>query len=175
MEVEIKAKIENRENVENKLRKLGAIFVGEETEEDIYFQHPSRNFALTDEALRIRNGKVLTYKGPKVDKDTKSREEIEVNIENGNKMRKILKKLGFKPVAKVRKIRRIYKIGEVTVSIDHLDLLGDFVEIECIGEYSSSRHKVFQLATLLELREFIRKSYLELLIEKIGRIKDQGL
>ena len=36
----------------------------------------------------------MTYKGPKIDKISKTREEIEVKIEDGHKMEKILEKLG---------------------------------------------------------------------------------
>ncbi len=166
MEVEIKARIDNPAEIEKRLKKLGAIFQGEEEEVDIYFSHPSRDFKVTDEALRIRNGKILTYKGPKVDSDTKSREEIEVEVDSGERMEALLIRLGFRPVAKVTKIRRKYLVGDVHVSLDHLAELGDFVEIECIGEYEKSRHKVLQMARVLGLSRFIRESYLELLLKK---------
>ena len=167
MEVEIKAKIENREEFEKKLKSLNAEFVREVIEEDEYFNHPCRDFASTDEALRIRNDYTMTYKGPRVDRDTKSREEINLKIDDLNKARNLLISLGFKSVAKVVKRRRYYKIGELNIAVDILPELGDFVEVECIGEYEPCREKVMELAKELGLRDFIRKSYLELVLEAI--------
>ena len=166
MEVEIKSKVEDLSKVEKKLLGLGAHFLKEMKEEDEYFNHPCRDFAQTDEALRIRNDGTLTYKGPKVDKDTKSREEINVEIGDRNSMRKLLISLGFLPVEKVNKKRKYYRLGEIIVTLDEVEDLGSFIEVECIGEYESCRKKVLQLADLLGLKEFIRESYLEMLLEK---------
>jgi adenylate cyclase class 2 len=50
---------------------------------DEYFNHPCRDFGQTDEAFRIRscNGQTkLTYKGPRLDTVTKTREELELEI-----------------------------------------------------------------------------------------------
>ena len=165
MEVEIKAKIENKNEFEKKLKSMGAKFIREVVEEDEYFNHPCLDFASTDEALRIRNDYTLTYKGPKVDEDTKSREEINLKIDNLDKSRKLLISLGFKSVAKVVKKRRYYNIGNLNISVDNLPELGDFVEVECIGEYKPCKEKVMQMAKELRLRDFIRKSYLELVLE----------
>ena len=172
IEVEIKSKVEDFERIEKILKSLNAVFLGELEERDIYFNHPMRDFKLTDEALRIRNGREFTYKGPKVDEDTKSRLEFTVKIENGENMRLILEKLGFKAVAEVRKKRRNYKIGDVIISLDSLPQLGNFVEIECFGPYTSSRKKVLELAEKLGLKNFERRSYLELLLEKSGSWND---
>ncbi len=166
MEVEIKARIKEPQKIEARLLKMGAEYVDTVEEKDVYFAHPSRDFARTDEALRIRDNKVLTYKGPKVDKDTKSREEIEVQVSDGHSMSEILEKLGFRPVMKVYKVRKNYRLDDVTISLDYLPELGNFVEVECIGEYQDSRDKVMRVASQLGLKNFIRESYLEMLMKK---------
>ena len=54
---------------------------------DQYFAHPCRDFAKTDEALRIRvvgDKSFVTYKGPKLDKTTKTRHEIELPLDAGD-------------------------------------------------------------------------------------------
>jgi len=168
MEVEIKAKIENKNEFEEKLTSMGAEFIREVVEEDEYFNHPCRDFAATDEALRIRNDGTLTYKGPRVDKDTKSREELNLKIGNMNEARALLISLGFRPVAKVIKRRKYYKIDNITISLDNVPELGDFVEVECIGDYEPCRENVLDMAKKLGLEEFIRKSYLELVLEAKG-------
>ncbi len=168
MEVEIKAKIEDSEEFEEKIKKMGATFVKEITEEDCYYNHPCRNFADTDEALRIRNDFTLTYKGPKVDSDTKSREEYYIKFDSMEKMEQILEKLGFTKVAEVKKRRKYYKLGELNITIDFVENLGKFTEIECIGEYGPCREKVMLLVKELNLKNLERKSYLELVLSHRG-------
>ena len=57
IEVEVKAKIENFEDMKKKLENLGAIKSKKEFQEDIYFNSPIVDFAKSDEALRIRTTK----------------------------------------------------------------------------------------------------------------------
>ena len=87
IEVEVKAKIDNFEDMREKLNNLGAVKTKEEFQEDIYFNSPIVDFAKTDEALRIRTTKqnnekhiFITYKGAKIDSKSKTREEIEFGI-----------------------------------------------------------------------------------------------
>src|SRR4249920_446158 len=53
---------------------------------DHYFNAPDRDFAVTDEAIRVRTigeKNFVTYKGPKLDRETKTRLEIEVPLADG--------------------------------------------------------------------------------------------
>ena len=168
MEVEMKFRIENPEDLEKRIRELGGIFVKEVVEEDLYFNHPCRDFSNTDEALRIRNGNIITYKGPRVDSRTKSREEINVKTEDSKKMGEILEKLGFKFVAKVVKNRRYYRIKNVTVTIDKVENLGKFAEVECIGDYEPCREEVFKVKNRLDLKNSVNETYLEMLLAQRG-------
>ncbi len=72
--------------------------VGTENHRDLYFNSPQCDFRKSDEALRIRikeEGARLTYKGPKLDSQTKSRLELTVHIDNPEEMVQILEALGF--------------------------------------------------------------------------------
>ena len=74
--------------VERILLERGATLSKDCDQVDEYFNHPCRDFAVTDEALRLRkdpDGK-MTYKGPKLDRTTKTREEIEMDIDDLDKM-----------------------------------------------------------------------------------------
>ena len=54
--------------------------------EDIYLNHPARDFAETNEAFRIRrisDENRITYKGPRRSGPTKTREEIEIPFASG--------------------------------------------------------------------------------------------
>ena len=83
LEIEVKAYADNLARVEERLKEMGTVFIAEVSEKDTYFNHPNRDFAVTDEALRIRvadKQSFLTYKGRKIDAKSKTREEIEVAL-----------------------------------------------------------------------------------------------
>ena len=76
---------------------------------DRYFNHPARDFGVTDEAFRIRSvgdANCVTYKGPRIDSVTKTRREIEVSFAEGSdaasQMTDIWQSLGFRFVREVR-------------------------------------------------------------------------
>ncbi len=166
MEVEIKFRADR--SVEDKIREI-AEFVCEKVEEDVYFNSPVRDFRKSDEALRIRKdseGIKLTYKGPKVDAETKTREEIEIRVDDYEKAMEIFDRLGFRTIRRVVKRRRIYRYEDVTICFDDVEGLGQFVEIEVkSGDLESAKQKVFEVAKMLgfDPSNSIRESYLEML------------
>ena len=86
-EVEQKFPVADMAALESKLESLGATIAEPHGEIDLYFAHPGRNFAETDEALRIRRkgaSNYITYKGPKIDRTTKTRQEIELPLPPGD-------------------------------------------------------------------------------------------
>lgn len=170
MEVEIKFRL--KEGVEEKIEKM-AKFIVEKEEVDLYFNHPCRDFRETDEALRVRKdeeGIKLTYKGAKVDTETKSREEIKITLDNFKNAVKILMRLGFEPVAEVRKVRKIYRLDDIIICVDRVDGVGEYIEIEIEGENIDAKEKLFEIAEKLGYTRYesIRESYLEMLIIKKG-------
>jgi adenylate cyclase class 2 len=169
IEVEVKARA--NEQTIHKILALGAVFLAEENHIDIYFNSPLRDFKKTDEALRIRikeEGSRLTYKGPKLDSETKSRQELTVEIDSPERMEDVLRALGFVPSAEVRKRRTKYVLGDVTFALDDVQGLGLFLEVEARGEadWEGQKIRVVSLLSQLGLGESLRKSYLELLEEQ---------
>ena len=103
---------------------------------DTYFAAPHRDFAKTDEALRIRSldgQAVLTYKGPKLDSVSKTREELETPVDEATTTG-ILHALGFSEAGVVRKKREVFRAGEITVCLDAVEGLGEFLEVEIVAE-----------------------------------------
>jgi adenylate cyclase class 2 len=169
IEVEIKAKIENIETVEKQLIGLKALFKEKTVEEDHYYQHPCRDFHMTDEALRIRisgDRCFVTYKGPKIDKDTKSRTELEIKIENPESYKRLLEHLGFKDAGTVLKTRKTYTFQDCSIMLDSVNELGNFLEIECFGDFEHCKKSIFGIAALLKIKDFERRSYFELIKNK---------
>lgn len=188
-EVEMKFPVENPKVFEKQLLLLGVSLETEVEEQDQFYQHPSRDFVQTDEGLRIRrrmfsNGNqenFMTYKGPKLDQETKTRREIEMPLDRPESWDEILKALSFQPKGTVQKFRRRgrleYEGRRFEILLDRLPgLVGtpigeNFVELETIADsdaVDAARTALLALARTFGLSEAIRTSYLGLL----GNIKE---
>jgi adenylate cyclase class 2 len=169
MEIEVKVKAELKE-VEKRLVGEGADFVNEERQIDTYYNAPHRDFAETDEALRLRfvgRKNMLTYKGPRLDALSKSRKEITLSVSR-EPTEELLSSLGFSKFGQVSKLRRNYELGDISISLDNVDGLGTFVEIEAVGEekdFEFHERRVVEMLKKLGFREgeIVRDSYLELI------------
>jgi adenylate cyclase class 2 len=179
LEVEMKFPARDLAATRAKLLALGAVSDGETLEVDTYLTHPSRDFALTDEAFRVRvaaNTACLTYKGPKIDTTTKTRREIEVPLKDATCAEDALslaEALGFHSRARVEKRRETFILSraETTlhVLLDQVRDVGAFVEIEMIvaaHALDAARGSVQDLARELGLEHSERRSYLELLLAR---------
>jgi len=182
LEVEIKFPVEDLAALEDRLEARGAEFKGRQRESDHYHNAPHRDFAKTDEALRVRetgDSNYITYKGPRRDSDTKTREEIEVPLATGHSvasnMAKLLEIIGFRHVAVIEKWRSQYRLEwqgfEVVIALDRVQDVGDYVELEIMApedHYEASRAAVVDLGKELGLARSERRSYLELWLERHG-------
>jgi len=176
IEIELKFPVASFEPVETALAKRDVVFGPAVRQVDQYFAHPQRDFAKTDEALRLRRlagSCQVTYKGPKLDLSSKTRRELEftVSIEDADNVEQIFKELSFHPVTIVKKRRRqaivIWNAISVTVALDTVENVGLFVELEVIAatsDFEPIRQELFGLAASLNLVDTERRSYLELLL-----------
>ncbi len=179
-EVEQKFVLGDAQVVSELLRQHGAELGDAVEQADEYFAHPARDFAATDEALRIRRVGAknwITYKGPKLDATTKTRREINLPLAEGERVADetaaMFVELGFRPVAKVRKKRRVANISwqghDVELACDQVDGLGSFLELEIEADDTSldaARAALTSLAAELGLGEGERRSYLELILAR---------
>jgi adenylate cyclase class 2 len=180
IEVELKGYAD--EKIFEKVRERYSL-IRKEIHEDTYYQHPCRDFSETDEALRIRikrfNGHFeafMTYKGPKMDQESKTRKELEVELVDPDIHTQILESLGFVEVFTVRKTREKYYVEKgIIIALDNVDGLGKFIEIEALIEKEEGvEETVKRLKSILEdlgVKQFERRSYLELLLESRGNGK----
>ncbi len=179
-EVEQKHHVDDLNALVSKLIDRGAQLGQPVVQVDEYFAHPARDFARTDEAFRIRTlggASYITYKGPKLDSETKTRQELELplNTEDvgGRRFAGLLAALGFTPVAIVRKQRRTFHLEhegrQVEGALDEVDAVGSYVELELNaseGDITLAQRIVSSLASELDLGPSERRSYLELLLAK---------
>lgn len=179
-EVELKFPLADSAAVRARLNEAGAVR-GEAVEQrDRYFAHPARDFAHTNEALRIRTvgeANRITYKGPLVDSRTKTRREIEIPFANGadtaERLAELLAALGFVEVRAVSKRRTPHRLDwegrELEIVLDEVAELGEFLEIETLADEAAredAQSSILRAAERLGLSNPERRSYLELLLQR---------
>jgi adenylate cyclase, class 2 len=179
LEIEMKFPVADLAALESQVSRYAIRETSVVDEADHYFNSPDRDFAVTDEALRLRRigpKNYVTYKGPRSDKQTKTRKEIEVSLGDGaaaaDGFIQILQHLGYRPVAVVKKRRKILRMERdgfaLEVCLDTVERLGHFVELEIVApenQLNAARATLLQLATEFGLKQPERRSYLELLLE----------
>ena len=115
------------------LRRRGARLLGRYKEENFRFYGPGKSTRNTTLRLRVLNGGpkgVLTAKGPaKFDGGVKSREETEIEIGDVHATLDMLEQLGFRVGWTYPKMRTMWMLDGVAVTLDVLDF-GWFVELE---------------------------------------------
>ena len=131
IEKEIKLEIDDLEGMIAKLKSLGAGFSGRKFQRTIRFEKGERELESDGLFLRVRSGfkNVLTMKIKKENENVFEREELEVEIENIEIVRKILNNLGFDKEKIMEKYRSKWRMGNVDICLDELPF-GNFIEIE---------------------------------------------
>jgi len=162
-EVELKFRLPvGPEAVRRRLRELGAAARPTVREIDVYLDQPNGLLVAEGRVLRVRrdgDGCVLTYKGPAAQGTIFSeREEIEARVADLDSTLAVLSALGYRPIARKEKDREEYILGEVTVCLDRLPFLGQYLEIE--GPRRAIARVAAQLG--LDLADGTNRSYLEL-------------
>jgi adenylate cyclase class 2 len=176
--LEIEQKYGNADFValEKKLAEWGIPLAEEHTEADHYLNAPDRDFAKTDEAFRLRRigaANYLTYKGPKSPDVVKVRTELEIRLPDGDQAAadflRLFSYLGYRPVAVVRKRRRVYHMERngfaLTICLDEAEGLGHYAEVEVLApedQRDAVRTVLSETAAALGLTEVERRSYLGL-------------
>ncbi|WP_164103355.1 class IV adenylate cyclase [Candidatus Laterigemmans baculatus] len=190
IEIEMKFVVADLKQLRQKLLGLQAVAEPIEQHVDAYYRHPCRDFVTTGEVLRIRrvNGRPsVTYKGPREpsadgeNTAVKVRKELEWPLSpgdrDGSKMALLLDQLGFTKVAEVPKRREPFEVlhggRQLTVTIDTVDDLGVFAEVECMAEADPDREAavraIEEIAKKLALSEPELRSYLRMKLEQQGR------
>lgn len=180
LEIEQKFRVADPAALRAKLSELGATFRPAIVQRDAYFNHPARDFAVSDEALRIRSvgdDNVITYKGKKLGGGVKTRREIELPFgagrETAEQFGEMLKLLGFRPSAVVEKHRTP---GELTLdgvhyelALDEVEGIGSFFEAELVvddSERELAQARIHALQAKLGLDTVEPRSYLEIVLAR---------
>lgn len=190
-EFEMKVLVDNSpESVYTRLKEQNCTHIKDLREVDYYMDTPERSLASEDQAFRARISKdmtnpeiperlEITFKGPKIDKISKTREELGFNVK-GNDVSGVLKvfqRLGFSEVFEIRKNRSLWRHPrDSLISVDNVDELAPdcYVEAEIISENLTDREQLIEeltgiLTELLDCNGELRserRSYLELVLNR---------
>ncbi|MFA5932141.1 MAG: class IV adenylate cyclase [Candidatus Paceibacterota bacterium] len=148
IEVEIKVKIDNFEEIKEKVSKLGRLVKAVKQIDEYYvpihrdfFDHKPRPV----EHLRIRTNPdktVFEYTrtiGLQAGGDYDYAEEYETGISNVEEFKKTLEFLDFKKVVIVEKEREYWMCGGIEVALDKVKDLGTFMEAEAKGDFKDEK------------------------------------
>jgi adenylate cyclase class 2 len=140
MEIEIKVRIGKGNNLKEFLEKEGKKDYSSR-QKDEYYTPAHENFTSVEpvaEWLRLRDseGKFsINYKKWHYDTDGKSHhcDEYETKVVDIDALRNIFLALDFKHLVTVDKLRSVWSYQDYEISLDTVEGLGDFVEIEYKG------------------------------------------
>ena len=161
-EFEIKAAIENIESIADILKTLS--FRSQETNEDVYFDTKDRQLFRHGCFLRLRNSKVFEIKyNPDASDlrhivcnerkfdwplDAPSNKTLgrflaeDMGLKSLNE-KEALDSFGLSEFVRVKKSRAVYTGDEIEVSIDNVEGLGAFVEVEAKGTQGAQKATLF--------------------------------
>lgn len=158
VEIELKLPLRNVEAVEALLNK-NATFQYKSFQYDMYYNAPHRNFLAdvdnVNEWFRIRvmeDKAQVNYKDwqPHDSKIKTHCKEYEANIDSYDQLSKILTALNFVKLIDVKKTRRAWKYMDTEVSLDSVEDLGEYIEIEYKGSASDVLKVREHLFTVLD-------------------------
>ena len=199
LEIEMKFRVANAAEYERLISEtLGASFGAPTVESDVFFTNEALGFPNEGKSLRIRrrgNYLAATFKGPRLDSQTKTREEIELTLvderpelseENARRVDearanwiRFYERLGFSQYGVVTKSRRRasteYGGRQFEITLDEIDGLGVFTELEVSAEkeeFAVARAVVMLLAQKLGLRETVTSSYLSMVCAQDRKIAE---
>ncbi len=146
IEVEVKAKIRNPDEMRKKLKEIGAEFLKKENQTDRIFGHAHY---LDSESKVTEGGLVARIRITNEKKILEFKEilrrggglEIQSELKQADMGVKLLEKLGFRESFTLCKTRESFSYDGFMVCIDNVKQLGDFMEIEKMIELPEEKEK----------------------------------
>lgn len=167
VETEVKYRVEDPEKKQEILESFQQ--VGSTDQTDYYFNPPEKDFSrdrINYLRIRVRSeGGSFDFHVVKDDEDT---EEYETDIEDPHELKQILEKVGFEVYVEVRKQRKVFEIEGFEVTLDRVNDIGGFVEIETTAE-NPDRDNMYEIAEKLGLKDDQKvtgKGYPDIVLEE---------
>ncbi len=157
LEVEIKARIKDRSEIISKLDKMGCIIKkAKEQEDKIFIRKEIKNFDIPvgENVIRIRKEEdknILTLK--KKTDDNNAFIELETLIEDADIISRMLEEMGYIEKVFIKKKRMRYSLDKMSICIDNIESLGNFIEVEILSEENEKQKN----EALKTIEEFLNK------------------
>lgn len=165
--IEIKAKCRNLEAIRNILKSGSAEFKGTDRQIDSYFKVNSGR-------LKLREGNIensLIHYNREDKADAKESDVLLYKSTNNQLLKELLiRALGVLVV--VDKQREIYHIGNVKFHLDQVKGLGEFVEIEAIGDENANKDNLMKQCKFyinlfnIANKDLVKFSYSDMLLDQ---------
>ena len=186
-EIEIQAIIKNPEEVEEKLKKIGN-FVKTRKQVDKYFVPPQRDFFAEEppiEYLRVRyeeDKNHLNYSFLHFGEDgwLRATDEYETLVDKPEIVEEVFKKIGLILKVTVVKIRKYFDCDNFEVTIDQVEGLGDFMEVEAkkdFGGIDKTRKACSDFLNSLDIKYEVKADmgYPRMLYKKLNKKETEKL
>ncbi len=175
MEIEIRVKVESLSDLKDKLVVKGAVFSGRKSQHDVIFKRDDQVNDVQKPGsfiLRVREsstGHKLTFKS--LTEVTGSWIEHETTIDDAQETRQMLEKSGFIASLVFDKEREEGKLGEISICLDTIPELGEYIELEIISDdVESGKEKLISLISEFGYSEsdIEHRGYVAILMERQG-------
>lgn len=170
-ELELKAKIEDRFIIKNKLKNLGCKWSGAKIQIDTIYKRNSTQDSSEIPVFRIRkcNDKIILSLKI-LEEDINTAKELELEISDSKVMSDILRVLGFRPIVEVIKRRETTTYKGFNICLDDVERLGTFVEIEKLSESIENKESIYQKINLIlselgvEKQDIVLEKYYQMIL-----------
>jgi adenylate cyclase class 2 len=175
-EVEVKAKLRNKEKVMEKLESLGCVFEAPVTQDDTVYAENIESLEIFRKntrflRLRVKNGNKILFTIKEKGVNDLDSIEHETEVGSREQMEGAIKLLGYKEMVRVKKTRVITHYKGDEICIDEVEELGSYIEMERLTETGDSNQIQDELFSFFESIGIDRKDrvtygYDLLLLEK---------
>ncbi len=184
IEVEIQVFIKNPEIIEDRLKEVGR-FVKISNQIDKYYVLPHRDFFsknIPNEYLRIRHQEDeshLNYSFLRFDNNgwLRATDEYETLIDKPEVVEEIFERINLILKVTVKKRRKYFNCGNFEVTLDNIEGLGDFMEVEAkkdFGGIDKTRKACQDFLRDLNVEYRVEKEmgYPRMLYEKLNKVEN---
>ena len=170
--VEIKARCRDPQAMEARIERLGAVLVSDENQRDTFFRLSENKSGMRLKLREAANDRLLIgYSRPDIAGPKNCLVDLYEYSDAGKLRAVLVNSLGV--LLEVNKVRKVYRLGRAKIHLDRVESLGDFVEIEILGQRGKDtpedlRAECERLVEKLEIGadSFIECAYADLILKK---------
>lgn len=174
MEIEIRARINDLLILQKQLNNLPGVRIEKQAEREVdtYLKHSKDSDELLIFRIRRKeNGSLFTLKTKSTTTKDVAWKDIDLPLEDPNRMEDILMNSGYEYVVLIDKVRDSFQYNGYEINIDNIRDLGYFIEIEAQSAEININEKILDMKKILNHlgiadEDIIERGYVQLMKEK---------